>query len=232
MSSVKVLLVDDVRLFIEFERPFFERAGCSILTAGSGDEALRIVKEEKPHIVLLDYEMPGMNGDEVCRRIKENEATKHIPVLIVTANRTREIQQRCVKAGCTDFVTKPVSGKDLLAKVVKILEIPYRAHLRTRVRMEVRVGVGGESSFLTGYSEDISEGGLYVEALEPLEMGALVRVTFELPGQKKPVDVDAEVVRVARLKDRERYGIGLRFQLADSKTTDRVRKFVLQEVGR
>src|SRR5262245_21398779 len=78
MSAVKVLLVDDVRLFIEFERLFFERAGCSILTASSGEDALRMVREDKPHIVLLDYEMPGMMGDEVCRRIKESEATRHV----------------------------------------------------------------------------------------------------------------------------------------------------------
>src|SRR5207249_2676329 len=109
-----------------------------------------------------------------------------------------------IKAGCTDFVTKPISGRELLAKVVKILEIPYRVHLRTRVRMEVSLGVGGEATFLTGYSEDISEGGLYVEALEPLEMGAGVRISFALPGQPNPIDVAAEVVRVARLKDRGR----------------------------
>jgi len=232
MSSIKVLLVDDVRLFIEFERPFFERAGCTILTATSGDDALRIVREEKPHIILLDYEMPGMNGDEVCRRVKENEATKHIPVLIVTASRTREIQDRCVKAGCTDFVTKPVSGRELLDKVVKILEIPYRVHLRTRVSMEVSLGVAGESVSHTGYSEDISEGGLYLEALEPVDLGTVVRIQFMLPGHKKPIEGSAEVVRVARLKDRDRYGIGLRFVGPDPGTTDRVKKFVMQEVGR
>lgn len=232
MSSVKVLLVDDVRLFLEFERPFFERAGCTILTATSGDDALRIVREEKPHIVLLDYEMPGMYGDEVCRRIKESEETKHIPVLIVTASRTHEIQRRCVKAGCTDFVTKPVSGRELLDKVVKILEIPYRVHLRTRVSMEVALGVGGESISLTGYSEDISEGGIYVETLEPVEAGTPVRIAFTLPGQPKPVEVEAEVVRVTRLRDRDRYGVGLRFVTPDLTLVERVKKFVMQEVGR
>jgi|SRR5882724_12640869 len=232
MSAIKVLLVDDVRLFIEFERPFFERAGCSILTSTSGDEALRIVHEEKPHIVLLDYEMPGMNGDVVCRRIKEDESTKHIPVLIVTANRTREVQERCLKAGCTDFVTKPVSGRELLDKVVKILQIPYRVHLRTRVSMDVAIGVGADSMTLSGYSEDISEGGIYVETLEPVEAGASVRVTFSLPGEKTPIVLASQVVRVTRLKDRGRYGVGLRFVAPEAGITDRVKRFVIQEVGR
>jgi uncharacterized protein (TIGR02266 family) len=232
MSSVKVLLVDDVKLFIEFERSFFERAGCVILSATSGDEALRLVREEKPHIVLLDYEMPGMMGDEVCRRIKESEATRHIPVLIVTAHRTQEIVKRCLKAGCTDFVTKPVSGRELLDKVVKILEIPYRVHLRTRVNMEVAVGLSGEAVSLIGYSEDISEGGLFVESLEPLEVGTQVTLTFTLPGQPRQLQVKAVVARVSRLKERGMYGVGLRYVSPDAVFSEMLRSFVMQEVGR
>src|SRR4030095_12310138 len=140
MKSAKILLVDDVKVFLEFERPFFERAGCVILTASSGPEALRIVREEIPHIVLLDYEMPGMNGDEVCQRIRQDPATRHIPVLNVTSHKTDEVAARCHKAGCTEVITKPVSGKDLLSRVVNLLEIPYRVHMRTRVSMEVSLG--------------------------------------------------------------------------------------------
>lgn len=232
MSAVKVLLVDDVRLFIEFERPFFERAGCSILTASSGEDALRIVNEEKPHIVLLDYEMPGMMGDEVCRRIKESEATRHVPVLIVTSHRSQEIMGRCLKAGCTDFVTKPVSGRELLDKVVKILAIPYRVHLRTRVSMEVALGTAKESISLIGYSEDISEGGLLVEALEPIEPGTQVTLSFMLPGSTKPFELRAEVVRLTKLKDRGQFGVGLRYVSPDPATIEKLRSYVMQEVSR
>ena len=231
MPAVKVLLVDDVRLFIEFERTFFERAGCEILTATSGDEALRIVREEKPHIILLDYEMPGMNGDEVCRRIKESESTRHIPVLIVTSHRTKEIQDRCQKAGCTDFVGKPVSGRELLDKVVKILEIPYRVHLRTRVKMEVSLHEGETLSVL-GYSEDISEGGIFVETLDPVEVGSKVQLAFTLPGAAGEIEVPAEVVRVSRIRERGRYGVGLRYLEPEMMLVERLKSFVIQEVSR
>ena len=232
MSTVRVLLVDDVRLFIEFERTFFERAGCTILTATSGDDALRVVQEQKPHIVLLDYEMPVMMGDEVCRRIKESEATRHIPVLIVTSHRTPEIMARCLAAGCTDFITKPVSGRDLLDKVVKILEIPYRVHVRTRVSMEVGLGLGGEATSLIGYSEDISEGGLLVETLEPLEVGVRTRVRFSLPGSAVAFDLDAEVIRAAPAAVRGRYAVALKYLAPDPSLVERIRAFVIQEVGR
>ena len=232
MSSIKVLLVDDVRLFLEFERSFFERAGCMILTANSGEEALRLVTEEKPHIVLLDYEMPGMMGDEVCRRIKEDELTRHVPVLIVTSHRTPQIQERCLKAGCTDFVTKPVSGRELMDKVVRILEIPYRVHMRTRVSMDVRLGVADEGSTLIGYSEDVSEGGILIEMLEPLDAGTKLRISFTLPGQEDRFDGEAEVVRVSRSRGRDRYTVALKFTGLPSAQLDRIRGYVMTEVGR
>jgi CheY-like chemotaxis protein len=235
MSSVKVLLVDDVRLFLEFERSFFERAGCVILTAGSGEEALRLAREEKPHIVLLDYEMPGMMGDEVCRHIRESEQTRHIPVLIVTSHRSPQIQERCIKAGCTDFLTKPVSGRELLDKVVKILAIPYRVHMRTRVSMEVRLASGGESAFVIGYSEDLSEGGMLLETLQPLEAGGVIRVGFRFPGQSgedASFDGEAEVVRVDRAKARGRYSVALKFRALQRVQQERIRGYVLQEVGK
>lgn len=231
MSSVKVLLVDDVRLFLEFERSFFERAGCTIITAGSGEEALRLAVEERPHVVLLDYEMPGMMGDEVCRQIKENEQTRHIPVLMVTSHRTPQVQERCLKAGCTDFLTKPVDGRELLDKVVRILRIPYRVHLRTRVSMEVRMGDSGDGATFIGYSEDVSEGGLLLETLEPLESGTVLTVSFTLPGQDSPFQGEAEVVRVDGARERGRYNVALRFRGLGREQQERIRDYVMQEVG-
>jgi len=232
MTTAKVLLVDDVRVFLEFERPFFERSGCEILTATSGTEALRLVKEQKPHIVLLDYEMPGMNGDEVCRRIKEDPATRHIPVLIVTSHKEPSVLEKCRRAGCTDFVVKPVTGRDLLEKVVKLLQIPYRVHVRTRVNIEVSMGVTGETVSVLGYSSDLSEGGMMVETVEPIDMGAKVGVVFKLSGRNEEIRATAEVLRVTLLRSQGMFGVALRFREGDEALRAIIRSFVEQEVAR
>ena len=232
MTTAKVLLVDDVRVFLEFERPFFERSGCEILTATSGTEALRLVKEQKPHIVLLDYEMPGMNGDEVCRRIKEDPATRHIPVLIVTSHKEPSVLEKCRRAGCTDFVVKPVTGRDLLEKVVKLLQIPYRVHVRTRVNIEVSMGVTGEAVSVLGYSSDLSEGGMMVETVEPIDTGAKVGVVFKLSGLNQEIRATAEVVRVTLLRSQGMFGVALRFKEGDEALRTIIRSFVEQEVAR
>ena len=232
MKHAKILLVDDVKVFIEFERPFFERAGCVILTAASGPDALRIVREELPHIVLLDYEMPGMNGDEVCLRIKQDPATSHIPVLIVTSHREKSVAEKCLKAGCTDVITKPVAGKELLSRVVKLLEIPYRVHMRTRVSIEVSLGVGADSVAILGYSENISEGGMLVETLEPIEAGSRTRLSFVIPPGMARVSTSAEVIRSTHTRATGMFTIALRFEAGDTAFDGAVRSFVEQEVGR
>jgi CheY-like chemotaxis protein len=229
MSIVKVLLVDDVRLFLEFERSFFERAGCEIYCATSGAEALRLSREERPHIVLLDYEMPDIMGDEVCRQIREGESTRHIPVLIVTSHSSPEIREKCLAAGCTDFLSKPVSGRDLLDKVVTILQIPYRVHVRTRVQMDVEIE-GGDQISVSGYSEDLSEGGLLVETLEPVDEGAEVKVSFTLPGQNSRFESQAMVVRVGKNDLGDRFSIALNYTSPEHGLVERLRSFVLQEV--
>jgi uncharacterized protein (TIGR02266 family) len=232
MTTARILLVDDVRIFLEFERPFFERSDCTILTATSGPEALRITREEIPHIVLLDYEMPGMNGDEVCRKIKEDPVTRHIPVLIVTSHHGADVMEKCRKAGCTDFVTKPVTGRELLEKVVKILQIPYRVHLRTRVAMNVSLGVGGESVSILGYSDDISEGGMRLDTLEPVESGSKVRLSFTIPSSDDAISTPAEVVRVSHLRSQGMFAVALRFVESAPAFREAVKSFVEQEVGR
>ena len=232
MATAKILLVDDVKVFLEFERPFFERAGCSIITARSGPEALRLVREERPNVVLLDYEMPGMNGDEVCRQIKEDSLTQHIPVLIVTSHPTPEISERCQRAGCTDFIAKPVTGKDLLQKVVQILQMPYRVHLRSRVSMEVSLGVPGESVAVIGYSENVSEGGMLVETPEPIEDGQQVKVSFSLPDSGDLLSAVSDVIRVTHLRAQGMFSVALRFAPGESTVRESIRAFVDRELAR
>ncbi|HKY34030.1 MAG TPA: response regulator [Candidatus Polarisedimenticolia bacterium] len=233
MTTARVLLVDDVALFLQFERPFFERAGCAILTASSGDEALRSAREHKPHIILLDYEMPGMAGDDVCRALKEDPATRHIPVLIVTSHASAGVAERCRRAGAMDVLTKPIAGKALLERVLGVLQIPHRVHVRTRVALEVSLGREGEAAAVFGYSDNVSEGGMLVETVEPLEQGAEVRIRFSLPGRGEPIEAVAEVVRSsAHPGPAQRFDVALRFTGGGDASKAILREYIRGEVMR
>ena len=95
MDRKKVLLVDDVRLFLHLEETFFKRTGCEILTAGSGQEALEVSQKKHPDLILLDYLMPDMTGDQVCREIRMREELKQIPIMIVSTSADDSDIKKC-----------------------------------------------------------------------------------------------------------------------------------------
>jgi len=206
----KVLLVDDVRLFLNLEETFFRRTGCQIFTAQNGTEALSITKEQKPNLVLLDLLMPGMNGDEVCRRIKDDPNLKSTVVIMVSTQSDDEVIERCKKAGCDDYVTKPIHQPDLLRKVADHLNVPYRIHFRILVRLEVEGKYG--QGFFIGTSSDISLSGMLVETDRRMELGERVNIQFVVPGQQEPMTINGTVARVDDISFRDRMGIGIHFE--------------------
>lgn len=129
----KILLVDDVDLFLELECSYLKGCGYELITASSGEETLRRLDRVAPDLLLLDYYLPGINGDEVCRTVRKSGRWRDLPVLMVTAAGKPEEVNRCLDAGCDDYVTKPVSKHELREKVGRLLgeEGPSRSCERT-----------------------------------------------------------------------------------------------------
>src|SRR3989338_5262285 len=145
-SMKKVLLVDDVKLFLELEKTLLNRSNLQIFTASSGQEALEIHKREKADLILCDLYMPGMNGDEVCKIIKSDDI------------------DRCVKAGANDYITKPINPSELLKKVGMYINISVRRDIRILARIGVQGLKGmGPESFL-GNTLNISISGVLIES--------------------------------------------------------------------
>lgn len=126
-NSLKVLLVDDSELFLDFERAIFETVHCQILIANHWELAVATARREKPHIILLDYKMPGKWGDEVCRILKKDASTRQIPILVLTGLDQENVRKRCFEAGVKGVLSKPIAGKELLAEVLKTLQVTYQS---------------------------------------------------------------------------------------------------------
>lgn len=118
----RVLVVDDMPANVRLLEAVLEPAGFSVISASSGPEALERVAADLPDLVLLDVQMAGMNGYEVCRRIRENEATELIPVVMVTSHDS-EARIDGIRAGADDFVTKPFDHQELLLRVRSLVRI-------------------------------------------------------------------------------------------------------------
>lgn len=119
----KILIVDDSPTVLLMEKMVLAKLGCELHTAKDGQEALEKAQAERPDLVLMDVVMPRMNGFEACRKLRESEATCDTPVILITTRGEFINAQTGYEAGCNDYLTKPINGAELLAKVKGVLGI-------------------------------------------------------------------------------------------------------------
>ena len=120
-----VLIVDDDQPSLELLQAYLEDVDCKAICAHDGIEALEIIGKKAPDLVLLDIMMPKMSGFEVCKRIKTDNKTNKIPVIMVTAlNEFRDIE-RGIDSGTDDFISKPVNKLELVTRVKIMLKLKH-----------------------------------------------------------------------------------------------------------
>lgn len=121
-APARILVVDDVPRNIRLLDAILTAKGYSVISASSGPEALEMVRNEQPDLVLLDIQMPEMDGYEVCRRLRSDPATQFLPVVMVTSS-DAEVRGDAIEAEADDFITKPINQKELLARVRSLVRI-------------------------------------------------------------------------------------------------------------
>jgi len=119
----RILCVDDELLNRTIVRDMLDPEKFLVLEASSGEEALEILEDHNIDIILLDINMPGIDGFEVCRSIKSSEQLRHIPVVMVTARSETPDRIRGIEAGAEDYISKPFDGAELLARINMLLKV-------------------------------------------------------------------------------------------------------------
>lgn len=120
-SVPTVLVVDDTRLTLARTRSYLESRDMRVVTTSAATEVVGLAERHRPDLIVLDYEMPVMNGDEVCRGLKSAKATSGIPIIVLTSHDDAETDRRCREAGASLLVSKSEGREALLEAVARAL---------------------------------------------------------------------------------------------------------------
>src|SRR3954471_22771751 len=124
MAGEPILIVDDTPVNLKLTRILLLNEGYKVITAASAEEALELLRTHHPQLILADIQLPGIDGLEMTRRIKQDPATRDITVVALTAFAMKGDEQKAVDAGCDGYITKPIDTRSLGARI--------REHLNRR----------------------------------------------------------------------------------------------------
>jgi putative two-component system response regulator len=159
-TAGKVLVVDDYEPNLSGLRLLLECVGYDVLTSSNGVDALKVVKQERPDVVLLDVIMPGMSGLDVCAALKQNTTTRLTPVVLISAAQVRDTRLAGLDAGADDFLNKPVDPEELYARVASLVRLKrVTDELETAEALFITLGriIEARDPYTEGHCERLAE---------------------------------------------------------------------------
>jgi uncharacterized protein (TIGR02266 family) len=225
-SARKILIVDDTAMFRELGSLFLARSG-EVLTARDAAEGLAVARREQPDVVVVDLNMPGMDGDVFCKVIRSDARLRKTPIILLIASDSADDRARAVRAGADDVISKPISRMSLIQSVNRFLRGgPVRG--QARVVCEARVQIRHAELERWGTARNLSRGGIFVEADAAMPPGSEVSLQFALPDTALHFAPTAQVVWLREPDNGHPPGMGLRFLALDRASAEQIDAFVYE----
>ncbi len=122
MAGEKILIVEDNPMNLELATDLLEAAGYVVIQAGTAEEGIKLARDEFPDLILMDVGLPGMDGLEATGVLKQDPATKDIPVIAITAHAMKGDEEKALAAGCAGYITKPIDTRAFPKMVTRFIE--------------------------------------------------------------------------------------------------------------
>jgi len=223
-----ILLVDDNPSSLIYLGILIKRLGYDVLTAKNGAEALRIMKEKRPSLVLLDIVMPVMDGKTCLTIAKNDPEIKDIPIFMLTSR--FDILRDCARIGCNGYLKKPVNLSELYEVIQNTIEETPRQNLRVTLSLKVTLSYQDKREVL--YATNLSLEGIYLRREEPLDIGTPVVIKLHLPPPSETITLKGSVIHTKDLTDNlsPEPGIGIRFDDVAPDVIHRLRRFIYDQL--
>lgn len=211
----KLLVVDNLEFFLVLVKSLLQDHGCTILTATNAEDALEIIREEKPQLILLDQHLHQMSGDEICKELKKSPETKDIHVIILSTSKETADREKCFRAGCDEYLIKPIEQESFFNTISKYMSIVKRAYNRVPIYESVTYSHDGTE--YAGHIHIIAKGGACLKGEHVMPVGAILRLEFQISKLQTKIDVLGKVVWNSDSKemlsesDPELYEMGIQF---------------------
>ncbi len=225
----KILVADDNRNPVAYLSLLLRKMDCSkIVIAESGMAALRLLEMWRPEVVILDINMPEMDGLETLRRMREKKELSDIPVILITSEKDGESFDACKSLGCAGYLVKPFSMSalhDILQQCVTRSGSSRRHHLRTQFDGKVPVRHGRKTREFQAVT--LSEGGIFLKTKDPLPVGSEVKVELPVKGGKNIV-LAGDVIYHMEMSNESATppGMAIKFNWVRKKDSERLSAFV------
>lgn len=153
----KVLVVDDEKDILDLVRHHLEKEGFHCLQASDGGAALRLARESRPDLLILDLMLPGLDGLEVCRRLRREAPTARLPIIMLTAKAEEVDRVVGLEVGADDYIVKPFSPRELVARVKAILRRTQEPAAPRTIRVgDLEINEGGHQVTIRGKAVDLT----------------------------------------------------------------------------
>ena len=222
----KVLIVEPSKSFAQFIKYILSRLGYEVFHIENANQAFETINGIMPDMIIAEAAMKEVNGIDLCRRMKGEKIISRIPVAIISIDGTMETRQEAHKAGCVDYMAKPVTARAVHELMERHLPFHHKRH-NIRVKMNIKVKVYEDTKSEEMKALTIGEGGLYVCTLQPYKVGTKLNVSLPLPSFKSPLELKGEVIYITDDNMQEiPKGMGMKFLGMDNNTISLLRHYM------
>ncbi len=203
-----ILLADDDLSALNLEKAFFQRKGFKVSTVTSGTGALTVYNQEKIDLMMLAFDLPVMNGDEVCRKIRSDNQLKDISLIMVLPSSNPEDEAICRKSGANEFITKPINVSRLQNIIDPCVSRLLNVSPRKDTKVSVRLDQNGEDRQF-GNTLNLSMTGILLETHTSFKVSDLVPLSLRVPKKSNILQLEGRIMREGKssLDGLNRYGI-------------------------
>ena len=207
----RILLVGDKPVFAALRQGLLRAGDSKVLAAVSGGEGLRVALTTPPDVILLDAELPDMEGFEVCRRLRVDPLTEAVPVIVLTGNSQPQWPQNTAETSAVASVPLGIDTARLLNMIQMVLTTPLTRRTAPRASVELGVDYIHADTTGTGKTLNLSQDGMFIVTASPPEVGTHLIIHFALP-DSEPLEGTGQVVWIRRPEMEHPYPPGMAIQ--------------------